>query len=135
MFLISGILTTILLALMTTVEALSAAPDPGEQQLVITLVGAAGAFFSAGIAGLYVLMTHSYPQSCRSAGIGFGIFMSRIGAVGASAFGGALLTLGGESTVPFFAVLIFGALLISVGAIVVDRHVPSLAFTRRASTV
>jgi AAHS family 4-hydroxybenzoate transporter-like MFS transporter len=73
---------------------------------------------------MYVIMVFSYPQSCRSAGIGFGIFTSRVGAVAASGFGGLLLDLGHGSVVPFFTVLIISAALISAAAFVVDRHVP-----------
>jgi AAHS family 4-hydroxybenzoate transporter-like MFS transporter len=62
---------------------------------------------------MYVVMVFGYPQSCRSAGIGFGIFMSRLGAIAASGFGGTLLDLGHGSVVPFFAVLAFFAALLS----------------------
>ena len=58
------------------------------------------------------------------AGIGFGIFMSRVGAVAASGLGGVLLEWGGESVLPFFAVLAVSAALALVGTLVVDRHVP-----------
>jgi len=73
---------------------------------------------------MYVIMVFAYPQSCRSAGIGFGIFMSRVGAISASGFGGALLDLGKGSTVPFFTVLGISAVLVSAAVFVIDRHVP-----------
>ena len=79
---------------------------------------------SASIASMYAIMTHAYPPSCRSAGIGFGIFMGRFGAIGSSAFGGTLLDIGAGSTVPFFAVMCVGAVLISSAAFVIDRPVP-----------
>ncbi len=85
--------------------------------------------FSAAIATLYVIMALGYPPSCRSAGIGFGIFMSRVGAVAASGFGGKLIDLGHGSAVPFFAVLCVSAVLVSAAAIIVDRHVPPRAAT------
>jgi AAHS family 4-hydroxybenzoate transporter-like MFS transporter len=69
-------------------------------------------------------MAIGYPLSCRSAGIGFGIFMSRVGAISASGFGGALLDLGAGSVVPFFAVLTISAVLIAAAVFVIDRHVP-----------
>ena len=50
--------------------------------------------------------------------------MGRVGAIGASAFGGALLELGHGSVIPFFAVMCVGAVLISAAAVIVDRHVP-----------
>ncbi|WP_137681235.1 MFS transporter [Aurantiacibacter suaedae] len=123
---ISIVLTCVLVALAIQVEALPATPNALEQQVVTWLVGAAGGFFSAAIAGMYVLMTFGYPQSCRSSGIGFGIFMSRIGAIGGSALGGALLELGGASTWPFFAILVVCAIVISGASLVIDRHVPPL---------
>ena len=73
---------------------------------------------------MYVIMALGYPQSCRSAGIGFGIFMSRVGAIAASGLGGALLDFGAGSVVPFFTVLCVGAVLVSAAAFIVDRHVP-----------
>ena len=121
---ISAILVLLLLALGWAVEGLPATPSADEQLLVTGLIGACGAFFSGAIAAMYVMMALGYPQSCRSAGIGFGIFMSRLGAVAASGLGGALLQAGGDSTVPFFAVLVVAAALVSAAAFVVDRHVP-----------
>ena len=125
MFTISGTLLLLLIALAVAVEALPAAPDAGERALVVTLVGASAAFFSAAISTMYVIMVFGYPQSCRSAGIGFGIFMSRVGAIGASGLGGALLDYGAGSVIPFFAVLSVGASLISAAVFVIDRHVPA----------
>lgn len=129
MIILSMVLVVLMIALGWAVESLPAAPDAGERWLVTGLIGASGAFFSASIAGMYVMMTAGYPQSCRSAGIGFGIFMSRVGAVSATGFGGALLQMGGDSVVPFFAVLAVSSLLIAAAAFVVDRHVPPSAST------
>src|SRR5690606_28821682 len=92
---------------------------------IVTLYGLAGALFSGAIASFYALMTYAYPPSCRSAGIGFGIFVGRAGAIGATGLGGVLIDLGGDSLVPFFAVLCVSAVLISAAAVVVDRHVPA----------
>ncbi|HSG35262.1 MAG TPA: MFS transporter [Sphingomonadaceae bacterium] len=126
MIVISVVLTVVLAVLAGAVESLPEAPDSGDRLVITALVGAAGAFFSAAIAGMYVMMTAGYPQSCRSAGIGFGILMSRVGAVGATGLGGVLLELGGTSVVPFFTVLVVCAVLILAAAFVVDRHVPPL---------
>jgi AAHS family 4-hydroxybenzoate transporter-like MFS transporter len=92
--------------------------------LVVVLYGLSAAIFSGGIATLYALMTYAYPPSCRSAGIGFGIFVGRVGAVAATALGGWLIEVGEGSLVPFFAVLIVSAALVSSAAFVVPRHVP-----------
>ncbi len=125
MIVVGAVLLLILLALAAAVEALPAAPDSSERIIVTALIGAAGAFFSAGIAGMYVIMAAGYPSSIRSTGIGLGILMSRIGAVSATAFGGWLLDLGGTSVIPFFTILVVCAAIILVAAFVIDRHVPA----------
>ncbi|OYW45427.1 MAG: hypothetical protein B7Z08_05750 [Sphingomonadales bacterium 32-68-7] len=126
-----AVMTTIavlLMALMAgfgfTVEQLPAAPTESERLLVVVLLGATAAVFSAGIASMYAIMTYGYPPSCRSAGIGFGIFMSRVGAIAASGFGGTLLEWGGDSVVPFFAVLTVSAALVLAAPLLIDRQVP-----------
>jgi MFS transporter, AAHS family, 4-hydroxybenzoate transporter len=129
---ISVTLVVLMAALGVAVETLPAAPDVGERALVVALVAAAAAVFSSAIAAMYVIMIAGYPQSCRSAGLGFGIFMSRVGAISASGFGGALLDLGQGSVAPFFTVLALCAVLISAAAFIVDRHVPP---ARRAEPV
>ena len=121
---VSATLTILLLALAYVVETLPAMPGPEDRQLVLILLGSAAAVFSAAIATMYVVMALGYPQSCRSAGIGFGIFMSRVGAIAASGLGGALLDLGHGSVIPFFAFLAVGAALVGVAAFVLDRHTP-----------
>ena len=113
-----------LVAFAFVLEALDGVPDADDQLLVTALYGLSAAIFSAGIASLYALMTHAYPPSCRSAGIGFGIFVGRVGAVAATGLGGWLIDLGEGSLVPFFAVLAVSAVLMSSAAFVVDRHVP-----------
>ena len=125
----SGILLVTLILLTIMLESLSGVPSESERLIVVTLIGIAAAFFSASIASMYAIMTPAYPPSCRSAGIGFGIFMGRFGAIGSSAFGGTLLDIGAGSTVPFFAVMCIGAALISTAAFVIDRPVPPLAKT------
>jgi AAHS family 4-hydroxybenzoate transporter-like MFS transporter len=124
MLAISGSLMLTLTVFGFMLEGLPAAPDAGDYWLMVVLYGVSGAIFSAGIASLYALMTHAYPSSCRSSGIGFGIFVGRIGAISATALGGWLIDLGGGSLVPFFAVLVISALLFSAAPLVVDRHVP-----------
>lgn len=123
---LSAVLFIWMLAIGYTIEHLPAAISPEQKQWVTYLVGLSGFAFSAVIAGMYVMMTYGYPQSCRSAGIGFGIFMSRAGAISATGLGGWLLDFGGESTWPFFGVLAIASLLVGVAAFVVDRHVPAL---------
>jgi len=121
---LSATLLLLMVAIGFAVEGLPPTPDSSERLLVVVLLAVSAAVFSASIATMYVIMVYSYPQSCRSAGIGFGIFTSRVGAIAASGFGGALLDLGQGSVVPFFAALSVSAVLISAAAFVVDRHVP-----------
>ena len=121
---LSAALVVTLVVMLLRIEALGVDASSGERLVIVGLYGLAAAIFSAAVACMYALMTHGYPPSCRSAGIGFGIFMSRVGAVAASLFGGALIEWGAGSLVPYFAILIFAALLISAAAFVVDRHVP-----------
>jgi len=134
---VMGVLSIVLLALLIglafAVETLPAVPTAGERAAVVTLVGAAAAVFSGGIASMYVIMTFGYPPSCRSAGLGFGIFMSRVGAISASGLGGALLDFGQGSVVPFFAVLGLGAALVLVAAFIIDRHMPPARLADPAS--
>ena len=119
----AGLLVT-LIAFAAVLEGLTGAPDATDRLLVVALYGLSGAIFSAGIASLYALMTHAYPPSCRSAGIGFGIFVGRFGAVAATGLGGWLIDLGKGSLVPFFGVLAVGAVLMLAAPLIVDRHVP-----------
>lgn len=124
-----GISLALFLALIASAFEVETLPDmPGamERWVVIGLIGLAGALFSAGIASMYVIMAAGYSQSCRSAGIGFGIFMSRVGAIAGSGLGGVLLDFGAGSVIPFFAVLAVSALLFAAAAWIIDRHVPPL---------
>ena len=118
-------LVVLLLATAFVVQTLPPRPDANERLLVLSLIGAAGAVFSAAIATLYVVMALGYPQSCRSAGIGFGIFMSRVGAIAASGLGGALLDLGKGSVIPFFGALAISAVLVLAATFIIDRQVPA----------
>lgn len=124
MSLFSATLCLVIITLGWQVQMLPEQPDATQRLVVTCLVGLAGAFFSACMAAMYVIMALGYPQSCRAAGIGFGIFMSRVGAFIATAFGGTLLQWGGTNVAPFFAVLLVAAALISAAAFVVDRQVP-----------
>ncbi|MGB3795857.1 MAG: MFS transporter [Alteraurantiacibacter sp.] len=123
---LSAIMVVWMLAIGFTIEGLPDQLDEARRNYVTWLVGLSGFAFSASIAGMYVMMTHGYPPSCRSGGIGFGIFMSRLGAVSATGLGGALLDAGGNSVWPFFGTLAAAAVLVSAAAFVVDRHVPPL---------
>ena len=124
LIIVGAALVVLLLALAFVVQAMAAAPEAQARMLVLVMIGVLAAVFSAAIATLYVVMALGYPQSCRSAGIGFGVFLGRVGAISASGLGGALLDLGHGSVLPFFGVLTLSAALISAAALVIDRHVP-----------
>lgn len=119
----SAVLVGILVALLILLETMSSTPDATARMAIAALIGAAAAAFSCGIATIYVIIANGYPASCRSAGIGFGIFVGRIGAILVSLFGGALIDFGSGSLVPFFAVMIAAAALVSSAGFIVDRHV------------
>ena len=120
---LSALLVLSLIALAARVETLPVMPGAGERLEVVALIGLAGALFSGAIASFYALMTYAYPSSCRSAGIGFGIFVGRAGAIAATGLGGWLIEIGQGSLLPFFITLIMAATLVSAAAFVVDRHV------------
>jgi AAHS family 4-hydroxybenzoate transporter-like MFS transporter len=131
---ISASLVVAFVVLAWAVERLPAAPSADDRLLVVALIGITAAIFSAGMASMYALMTYGYPQSCRSAGIGFGIFVARVGAISASGLGGWLLDLGHGSTIPYFAVLTVSAALVSACVFIVDRHVPPASSRRGFGT-
>lgn len=86
--------------------------------------GVAGGGTGLGIATLYGLLAYTYPTHYRSSGIGLGLMMGRLGAICIALGGGALLTVGGLSTRPFFLVLLALGLVGLIGVLLIDRHVP-----------
>ena len=117
-------LTMTLIALALKMETMSNAPGWNERLLVISLYGLAAALFSAAIASMYAVMTHAFPSACRSAGIGFGIFVARVGAIAGSGLGGTLIDLGEGSLLPYFGTLIAVSALVFAAPLIIDRHVP-----------
>ena len=126
MAVLSAVLVVWMAVIGWTVEGLPEVVGAAQRSQVVWLVGLSGAAFSAAIAAMYVIMAFGYPPTCRAAGMGLGILMSRFGAISATGFGGALLDYGGDSTWPFFCVLVAASVMISAAAFVVDRHVPPL---------
>lgn len=126
MLLVGVTLFITLAVLASVIEGLGGnMPTDSERTLIVALVGLAAAIFSAGVGGMYAMMTHGYPPSCRSAGIGFGIFMGRIGAVLSSYYGGKLIDMGEGSVIPYFTVLCLGSVLLVIAIMINDRHVPA----------
>jgi len=119
----TGLVMT-LIALALKMETMSNAPGWNERLLVIALYGLAAALFSAAIASMYAVMTHAFPSACRSAGIGFGIFVARVGAIAGSGLGGTLIDMGKGSLLPYFGTLIAVSALVFAAPLIIDRHVP-----------
>jgi AAHS family 4-hydroxybenzoate transporter-like MFS transporter len=113
-----------LVALAFQVEAMPDAPSSNDRLTVLALYGLAAALFSAAIASMYAVMTYAYPSACRSAGIGFGIFVARVGAIAGSGLGGMLIDMGEGSLLPYFGTLIAVSALVFAAPLIVDRHVP-----------
>lgn len=126
----SGLFMT-LIVLAFKVETMSNAADGSDLLVVIALYGLAAALFSAAIASMYAVMTYAYPSACRSAGIGFGIFVARVGAIAGSGLGGTLIDLGEGSLLPYFGTLIAVSALVFAAPLIVDRHVPPARPSRR----
>jgi AAHS family 4-hydroxybenzoate transporter-like MFS transporter len=116
------IVTMAVLAL--KMESISGTPDPNDRLTALALYGLAAALFSAAIASMYAVMTYAYPSACRSAGIGFGIFVARVGAIAGSGLGGMLIDMGEGSLLPYFGTLIAVSALVFAAPLIVDRHVP-----------
>jgi AAHS family 4-hydroxybenzoate transporter-like MFS transporter len=123
-FVIASALVATLVVLALKMETMSATPLQGERLLVVALYGLAAALFSAAIASMYAVMTYAYPSACRSAGIGFGIFVARVGAIAGSGLGGRLIDIGGGSLLPYFGTLVAVSTLVFAAPLIVDRHVP-----------
>ncbi len=119
----TGLLLT-LVALALKMETMSNAPGGNERLVVIALYGLAAALFSAAIASMYAVMTYAFPSACRSAGIGFGIFVARVGAIAGSGLGGTLIDMGEGSLLPFFGTLVAVSALVFAAPLIIDRHVP-----------
>jgi AAHS family 4-hydroxybenzoate transporter-like MFS transporter len=131
MLTVSIVLLAAILMLAGMAERFSAAPDPQLRVGIQVLVAAVLGIVSIGIATIYVMMTLGYAQSCRSAGIGFGMMTGRVGAILASFGGGYLIDLGGGSLLPFFATMALGAVFVSAAALIVDTHVQPVAPNHR----
>jgi MFS transporter, AAHS family, 4-hydroxybenzoate transporter len=82
-----------------------------------------GAAVNATQVGLFVLGAHIYPTACRSAGIGFGLGVGRVGAVLSAIGGGQLVTASGGSAA-YFLISAFFLTVIVLALGVVRRHVP-----------
>lgn len=110
--------------LAATLATAHGVPSDNTRRLVTLTCAGIGGFNGAAIALTYALLAFAYPTASRARGIGVGIMMGRIGGVGATLLGGALLSVDGDSTLPFFAVCATLTLCSVIGAAIVDRHIP-----------
>ena len=107
-----------------TLAASHGVPSAATRLMVTITCAGIGGFNGAAIALTYALLAFAYPTSCRSRGIGVGIMMGRVGGAMATLFGGALLSIHGNSTLPFFIVCGALTMLSLIGVSIVDRHIP-----------
>ncbi|MCB5426000.1 MFS transporter [Altererythrobacter sp. CC-YST694] len=112
-----------LIALGILVEQLTGAPSALMLAVFYGLACLVGGIVSLGISSIYSLMTMGYPVSCRSAGIGLGMLLGRLGGIAMAWSGGYLLNLGGTSVLPFFGVLTVCALAVGSSIWIIDRHI------------
>ena len=119
----SALTLVAVLALGALVESMQGQPGPSMLWGVYAIACAVGFIASLGISTIYQMLTLGYPVSIRAAGIGFGMMMGRPGGIAMAFAGGYLLNLGGQSTWPFFGVMVACALLVWTSAFLVDRHV------------
>lgn len=93
-------------------------------------IGGIGAFSGAGIAAIYTLLAFAYPVSCRSSGIGIGLMMGRAGGIAVTLIGGWLLSLDGDSPLPFYGSLAVAVLAALAGTWLLGSRLPSTRHTR-----
>lgn len=117
---------TCICLLAATLATAPAVPSDTTRLLVTVTCAGIGGFNGAAIALTYALLAFAYPTASRARGIGVGIMMGRLGGVGATLLGGALLSIDGDSTLPFFAVCAALTLSSVIGAAIVDRHIPRM---------
>lgn len=103
---------------------------------ILVALGCAGigAFNGAALATVYALLTYAYPTACRGMGIGFGLMMGRLGGIAATLTGGAMLSLDGAKTSPYFAALGACAIGGAIGTMIIDRHIPADGASKLAAT-
>jgi AAHS family 4-hydroxybenzoate transporter-like MFS transporter len=101
----------------------SEAPNPATYWLVMLAISGMGMFASMVMAVGYALLTLGYAEQVRATGIGVGLMIGRLGGVLIGATGGLLLTLAGNATWPFFAVVVAMTAVAILGALIVDRHI------------
>ncbi|MEI9852198.1 MAG: hypothetical protein WDN24_16590 [Sphingomonas sp.] len=75
-----------------------------------------------GIASVYTFLSFAYPVECRASGMGIGLMTGRAGGIAIAISGGLLLTLEGDSLLPFFAVLLGAAAVAAVGILILGRR-------------
>ena len=121
-----------------SVALMAAAVQVANGTVTPTLLGAVtlaaagtGGFTGAAIASVYAVLASSYPVSCRSSGIGLGMMMGRLGAIASTFSGGALLSVEGRSSTPFFLALGLFGIIALIGTLIVDRHVPASRHANR----
>lgn len=129
----AGTLASIV-ALALTLALAHGAATPSTALLVALGCAGIGAFNGAALATVYALLTYAYPTACRGMGIGFGMMMGRVGGITSTLTGGAMLSLDGANTVPYFAALGACAIGGAIGTMIIDRHIPADGAPKLAAT-
>jgi AAHS family 4-hydroxybenzoate transporter-like MFS transporter len=109
-----------ILALIALYWLVSSSPHPitpAQEWATLGAIAVVSILAGWGIATLYTLLSFAYPVGCRAGGIGFGLMAGRTGGITIALSGGALLALGADSLLPFFAVLIAAAAIAALGVI------------------
>lgn len=99
------------------------APQPPLFALIAAgmLLGFANA---AVMAANLAVVGSAYPVSIRSRGVGYAVSWMRVGSGAATLVMGAVLHLSNDNLLAFFGVVAFVAILIAVGGITINIHIP-----------
>jgi AAHS family 4-hydroxybenzoate transporter-like MFS transporter len=80
-------------------------------------IGLVSVLAGIAIAGVYTFAAFAYPAPCRANGIGITLMAGRAGGILSAFTGGILLSLQGNSTLPFFATLFAAALVAAISVL------------------
>ena len=100
--------------------ALLAVP-PQAGTLLLAGLGLQGFLANATQTSMYALAAHVYPTPIRASGVAFTSTLGRLGGIGSSLFGAALI---GAGAVAYWGSLAAAMLLAFVGLAIVRRHIP-----------
>lgn len=107
--------------------------SPGSPHSLILLgLALTGATVLSLQALLLTLSAHVFPVECRSTGIGYSITFGRLGAI-LSAFGAGVILAQPSGLLLFFTMICAALVLLTAGAMLVDRHIETSSRLERHS--